>query len=59
MQLIANLFLTEVKYIERSRTKRYSKEYIVRTTNLKSNLEVINYLNKYPLFSSKYLDYKN
>jgi hypothetical protein len=22
-------------------------------------LEVINYLNKYPLFSSKYLDYKN
>lgn len=57
MQKIANLFLTDVKYLERNRTKRYSKEYIVRSTSLKSNLAVIKYLDKYPLFSSKYLDY--
>jgi hypothetical protein len=34
-------------------------QYRVRTTNLKGNLAVINYLVKYPLFGSKFLDYKD
>ena len=34
-------------------------QYRVRTTNLKGNLAVINYLVKYPLFGSKYLDYRD
>jgi LAGLIDADG endonuclease len=34
-------------------------QYRLRTTNLKSNLTLINYLNKFPLFGSKYLDYKD
>ena len=34
-------------------------QYRLRTTNLKSNLILINYLKKFPLFGSKYLDYKD
>jgi hypothetical protein len=34
-------------------------EYRIRTTNLKANLAVVNYLTKYPLFGSKFLDYKD
>jgi hypothetical protein len=32
--------------------------YWVRTTNLKSNIILKNYLNLYPLWSSKHLDYE-
>ena len=40
-------------------TKRKSKfpQYRVRTTSLQGNLILKDYLKKYPLFSSKYLDY--
>lgn len=34
-------------------------QYRVRTCSLKSNKILINYLNNYPQFSSKYLDYSN
>lgn len=34
-----------------------SPEYRIRTTNLKANLAVADYLNKYPLFGTKFLDY--
>lgn len=34
-------------------------EYRLRTLNLKSNLILIDYLNQYPLYSSKYLDYQD
>jgi hypothetical protein len=34
-------------------------QYRVRTTNLKSNLAVVNYLTKYPLFGTKFSDYKD
>ncbi len=34
-------------------------QYRLRTINLNSNFLLINYLDKYPLFGSKYLDYKN
>lgn len=50
---IAKLFYTEVKQI---RLNRPNPEYRVRTTNLQGNLQVKYYLNKYPLFGSKYLD---
>jgi hypothetical protein len=32
-------------------------QYRVRTVTLSSNIKLENYLNKYPLFSSKYLNY--
>lgn len=34
-------------------------QYRLRTTNLESNLTLISYLNEFPLFGSKFLDYKN
>ena len=34
-------------------------QYRLRTMNLDSNLILINYLNEYPLFGSKFLDYNN
>ena len=34
-------------------------QYRLRTTNLESNLTLISYLNEFPLFGSKSLDYKN
>ena len=34
-------------------------QYRVRTTNLKGNLALVNYLTKYPLFGTKFLDYKD
>ena len=50
---IADLFNTEVKEI---RLNRSNPEYRVRTTSLKGNNQVKNYLIKYPLFGTKYLD---
>lgn len=32
-------------------------QYRLRTMSLETNLIIINYLNEYPLFGSKYLDY--
>ena len=34
-------------------------QYRLRTTNLESNLTLISYLNEFPLFGSKFSDYKN
>ena len=34
-------------------------QYRLRTLNLKSNLILVNYLNEYSLFGSKFLDYSN
>jgi hypothetical protein len=50
---IAEFFFTEVKEIRLNNPK---PEYRVRTTNLKGNLQVKEYLMKYPLFGSKHLD---
>jgi len=33
--------------------------YVVNTSSIQSNIITIEYLNKYPLLSSKYLDFKN
>jgi hypothetical protein len=34
-------------------------QYRLRTMSLESNLILVNYLNEYPLFGSKFLDYSN
>lgn len=34
-------------------------QYRIRTTSLKGNLAVVSYLTEYPLFGSKFLDYKD
>jgi LAGLIDADG endonuclease/Cytochrome C and Quinol oxidase polypeptide I len=41
------------------RKDKLNPQYRIRTTNVKGNVILENYLNKYPLFSSKYLDYKD
>jgi hypothetical protein len=51
---IADLLLTDVKSI---RLTKPHPEYRIRTTNLKANHLLTKYLNQYPLFSSKYLNY--
>lgn len=53
---IANSFESEVKSI---RNDSNNPQYRIRTTNLKANLAVVNYLTKYPLFGSKFLDFNN
>lgn len=56
LETVAIFLLTSVKSI---RNNRPSSEYRVRTTSLKGNLILEDYLNSYPLFSSKFLDYKD
>ena len=55
--------LTIAKYLNISlkeiRVNTSHPQYRLRTTNLESNLILTNYLNKYPLFGSKFLDYKD
>ncbi len=54
LEIIANLLLSSVKAI---RVDKPQPQYRVRTTSLNGNLVLENYLNTFPLFSSKYLDY--
>lgn len=56
MTLIAKFIGTSVKEI-RNDTK--NPQYRVRTTSLKTNLNIQRYLNKYSLLGTKYLDYKD
>ena len=56
LNLIAEFLLTTVKKI---RMDRPNPEYRVRTTSLRGNLVLVNYLENYPLFSSKYLNYQD
>ena len=56
LENIANLLNSSVKNI---RENTLNPQYRLRTTNLKSNKILVNYLNEYPLFGSKYLDYNN
>ena len=50
---IAELFNSEVK---KTRLNRSNPEYRVRTTSLQGNIQAKNYLIRYPLFGTKYLD---
>lgn len=56
LEIIANFLLSSVKSIRIDKPK---PEYRVRTTSLNGNLILENYLNLFPLFGSKYLDYKD
>jgi hypothetical protein len=56
LNLIANFLSSTVKEIRMDKPK---PEYRVRTTSLGGNLILVSYLEKYPLFSSKYLNYKD
>ena len=56
LEFIANFLLSSVKAI---RVDKPKSEYRVRTTSLNGNLVLENYLNTFPLFGSKYLDYKD
>lgn len=53
---IAELLHTSVKEI---RIDSPHPQYRIRTTSLNGNLSLESYLNKFPLFSSKFLDYKD
>ena len=53
---IAKFLKTSLKNI---RENTPNPQYRLRTNNLESNLILINYLNEYSLFGSKYLDYKD
>lgn len=41
------------------RNESNNPQYRVRTTNLENNLAICSYLTKYPLFGTKFLDYKD
>lgn len=56
LEVIAEFLLTTVKNIRLNNPK---PEYRLRTTSLQGNINLESYLNKYPLFSSKYLDYQD
>lgn len=56
MNALAEFLLTSVKSIREDKPK---PEYRVRTTNLKGNLVLENYLDQYPLFGTKFLDYRD
>lgn len=58
------LFLNKIAIYFESIVKPIRKDsdnpqYRIITTNLKGNLAVVNYLTKYPLFGTKYSDYKD
>ena len=56
MLKIANFLFVKLK--SRTFDKKYD-QFIINTSNKKSNEVLINYLNTYPLLSSKYLDFKD
>ena len=47
------------KLLTRTQKSTNNKHYILTASSKTSINIIINYLNKYPLFSSKYLDYKD
>jgi LAGLIDADG DNA endonuclease family protein len=53
---IATFLETSLKEV---RVDSNHPQYRVRTINLASNIKLESYLDKYPLFSSKYLNYKD
>nr|YP_008854746.1 hypothetical protein Gasi_Mp36 [Ganoderma sinense]AHA41746.1 hypothetical protein Gasi_Mp36 [Ganoderma sinense] len=56
LEIIAHYLLSSVKAV---RVNRPNPEYRVRTTSLNGNLVLENYLSTFPLFGSKYLDFKD
>jgi len=44
--------------LKRVRENRAHPEFRLRTTSLSANLSVVTYLTKFPLFGSKFLDFR-
>lgn len=59
MTEIGGLFDRTVKLIDRKRKDYSELGYEIRTNKNDSNVAVVAYLEEYPLFSSKFLNYKN
>lgn len=57
MQIIAEFL--EVKLGSRTFSEGKFKQFVINTSNGKSNQILVEYLNIFPLLSSKYLDYKD
>jgi hypothetical protein len=55
MTLIANFFGKDVQSLGPSSSKRST--FRVRTNNIAANQLLISYLDRFPLFGTKYLDY--
>ena len=53
---IANFLNVSIK---NTRENTPFPQYRLRTSSLESNLKLVNYLNEFPLFGSKHLDYNN
>jgi hypothetical protein len=58
MEILAEFLKVKLNKCRRKKIPDYL-EYRVRTGNLDSNLILIDYLEEHPLFSSKYLNYKD
>ena len=56
MQNLSQFLNVKMKIRENKKYRDY-KEYSITTNSIPNNLIIINYLEKYPLFSSKYLNY--
>ena len=56
LENISHFLFSSVKLVRSNKPK---PEYRVRTTSLKGNLVLENYLETFPLFGSKHLDYKD
>lgn len=50
MELIATLFKNKVTIIDREKATFTEKAYLVSTNTIESNIQLFDYLNKYPLF---------
>jgi hypothetical protein len=58
MQTISDfLDVSKVNLIHRTKTNYIEEAFEVRTVKRESCQKLINYLSKYPLYSSKYLDF--
>jgi hypothetical protein len=58
MQKIAQFLEIPEYSFKQKKFKNFSK-FTLKTQNIRSNVKLINYLNTYPLFSSKFLDYND
>ena len=56
---LEEIALTFGSLVKPIRNDSDNPQYRVRTTSLKGNLAVVNYLTKYPLFGTKFLDYRD
>jgi len=59
MKKISYFLECNLKTLNKKKVKKIVHSYRIVTSSEKSNLILMEYLNKYPIFSSKYLNYKD